>query len=134
MLLAAAGLTLPGTAASSGGGGGGRKDLRGLSDAPERFRISHAQLTHLFERYDADRARYIPAEQLRYQYPEAAGVYHDPDSEEARTDAVAAAGRAAVLDSVQLQLSTPQFGGTGSSADLSESVGGYGKPQLLDDL
>ena len=108
--LKAAGLTLPGTTSGTASDGGmqirgGTGSLPGLSAAPERFQISHAQLTNLFDRYDAERGRYIPAEQLRYQYPELDNVYHDADSEEARADALAANGRAAVMDAVHVQLS-----------------------------
>ena len=48
--------------------------------------------------------RYIPTEQLRYQYPQPEGVYHDSGSVTALQDEKAATARELLLKSVHLEL------------------------------
>ena len=75
--------------------------------------------------------RYIPTEQLRYQYPKPEGFYHDSGTVMALQDEKAATARELLLKSVQLQLgrlvlTDNQYTVSGSSTREA--------PRLLDDL
>ena len=83
--------------------------------------------------------RYIPTEQLRYQYPQPEGFYHARDSLAALNDEKAAIARELLLRSVQLELSRLVLG---SSADMPQSkhsadtvdCSAQENTRLLDDL
>ena len=75
--------------------------------------------------------RYIPTEQLRYQYPQPEGFYHDNGSVMALQDEKAATARELLLKSVHLQLGRLVF------TDSQNTPSGNSTreaPRLLDDL
>lgn len=78
--------------------------------------------------------RYIPTEQLRYQYPQKEGFYHESDSLEALSDERAATARELLLKSVHLELSRLVLAGTSDGTPAAGGDSTRENPGILGDL